>query len=93
MPNDYEISVKTESGNCRDMDSKRWFVASENPFYLGIILPPGPNTWADISTSKIVEVKFMGEFRRFGVKQRIEVGENSIFFLKLEDKPFSEAKH
>lgn len=92
MASDYEFSVKTESGNSFYLDSKRWFVASENPFYVGVIMLPGPNIWADMSASKTVEGKFRNESRKFVVKQRIEVGENSIFFLKLEDKPFSEAE-
>lgn len=87
------ISIKTEKGRSGELVSGRWFIASENPLYIGIILPPGPDLWADVSTSKSLEINFKDETGKFAVKQRVEVGENSIFFLKRSDLSSQEAKN
>ena len=92
MLNDSDMTVGKGTRMERNISREGWFIASRDPFYIGIILPPDPGLWALLSSSKEITVSISGETRKFSVRQRIEVGSNSIFFLKLEDIPFSDSK-
>jgi hypothetical protein len=58
------------------------FIASQNPLYIGIILKPSHGAWIRMSRAKAVVLEIDGKPGEFSVPYRIEVGENSIFFLK-----------
>ena len=58
------------------------FIASQNPLYIGIILKPSHGAWIRMSRAKTVVLEMEGKPVEFSIPYRIEVGENSIFFLK-----------
>ncbi len=58
------------------------FIASQNPLYIGIILKPSHGAWIRMSRAKTVVLEMEGKPLEFSIPYRIEVGENSIFFLK-----------
>lgn len=76
------LTLTTQKGERKTIESGKWFIASSDPFYVGVILPPEPGFWAAIASSKNISIDFDGETLRFKVDQRIEVGSNSIFFLR-----------
>lgn len=76
------LTLVTQKGERKSIESGKWFIASTEPFYVGVILPPEPGFWAVIAASKNLSADLDGETLRFKVDQRIEVGSNSIFFLR-----------
>ena len=58
------------------------FIVSQNPLYIGIILKPSNGAWIRMSRAKTVVLEMEGKPLEFSIPYRIEVGENSIFFLK-----------
>ena len=60
---------------------ENFFKASENPLYLGVIAKPSPGLWELLSRSKAVVVVTDDFPITYKISYRIEVGENSIFFL------------
>ena len=58
-----------------------WFIASVSPLYLGIISKPSPGLWAYLSHSSGLIIEINDESFEFRITYRIEVGENSIFFV------------
>jgi hypothetical protein len=77
-----EIIIVTADGVSKAVNPGSWFIASHEPFFLGVILPPEPHFWAKLASSKSVSAEFPGSRKNFRVEQRIEVGSNSIFFLR-----------
>ncbi|MEM0157352.1 MAG: hypothetical protein QXN26_04720 [Thermoplasmataceae archaeon] len=62
------------------------FIASQNPLYIGIILKPSHGAWIRMSRAKTVVLEIDGKPGEYSVPYRIEVGENSIFFLKPREE-------
>ncbi len=60
---------------------ENFFKASESPLYLGVIAKPSPGLWELLSRSKAVLVVTDDLPITYRISYRIEVGENSIFFL------------
>jgi hypothetical protein len=60
------------------------FVASEAPLYLGIILKPSKGFWEYLkNSSEVVLCRNKEEnCASFAIPYKIEVGENTIFFIK-----------
>ena len=77
------LTITTQRGEKSTIESGKWFIASNDPLYVGIILPPEPGLWAKMAASKNISIDFGGEIMSFKVDQRIEVGSNSIFFLRV----------
>lgn len=68
-----EISGKVDS----------YFVASRNPFYLGILLKPSTGVWEILKSASMTNLRIDGDTTlEFEIAYKIEVGENTIFFLK-----------
>lgn len=65
----------------------RCFVASSNPFYLGIPVKPSTGAWEYLKSAS--EVHLVGQeskLLKFDIKYKIEVGENTIFFLSPDEE-------
>lgn len=73
--NEKEISGEVDS----------YFVASRNPFYLGIIMKPSTGIWEILKSSSTANLRIGRETAlEFEIAYKIEVGENTVFFLKPE---------
>lgn len=72
-----------ESGKESEALLEDYFVASVNPFYLGILLKPSRGIWEYLKNndSVIIRLGKSGPHFEMNLKYRIEVGENTIFFL------------
>lgn len=68
------------------------FVASIEPPYLGILMKPSPFQWEEIMEEGFVRMSFQDRDKVFDlkVKYRIEVGENTIFFVTSDQVGFDE---
>ncbi len=58
-----------------------YFIASKDPYYIGIIINPSSRYWELFVNSKEVIINNNGDKKAFKISYRIDVGENSIFFL------------
>lgn len=69
-----------------------YFMASNNPLYFGLIIKPSKGLWEYLKNNDELLVSFVDERNSypFKIEYKIEVGENSIFFIKpaeeYEDK-------
>lgn len=63
-------------------EAKRFFIASEDPLYIGIIASPSEPIWNHLSTTKTAVLEINGRAAEYSIPYRIEVGRNSIFFLR-----------
>ena len=68
------------------------FTASVEPPYMGILMKPSPFQWEEIMEEGFVRLSFPGQDMVFDlkVKYRIEVGENTIFFVTGDQTEFEE---
>ena len=68
------------------------FVASVEPPYIGILMKPSPYQWEEIMEEGFVRLSFPEEDVVFDlkVKYRIEVGENTIFFVTSDQIEFEQ---
>lgn len=62
------------------------FVASEEPYYIGIGLRPSPGLWEFLKSGKNSAIELDGKILEYRVEFSIDVGENTLFFLS----PFSD---
>ena len=84
-------AVSVEKGKRTDYPVEKWFIASEAPLYIGIIVKPSPGLWEMMSRSRDTIMEIEGRSHNFHIRYRIEVGESSIFFATpAEDKGISE---
>ena len=67
------------------------FVASETPFFIGIILKPSEKCWMHLKKSREVMLGGKGE-AVFAIRFNIDVGENTIFFLSPVDGNLTSAE-
>ncbi len=73
--------LSSNEGEKIEFPVENWFIASENPLYVGIIIKPSPGLWELLSRSKNVLMQKDDSTTQYSIPYRIEVGENSIFFL------------
>ena len=68
------------------------FVASVDPPYIGLLMKPSPFQWEEIMEEGFVRLSFPEEDVVFDlkVKYRIEVGENTIFFVTSDQLEFEQ---
>ena len=68
------------------------FIASIEPPYMGILMKPSPFQWEEIMEEGFVRLSFPGQdmVLDLKVKYRIEVGENTIFFVTSDKTEFEE---
>ena len=68
------------------------FVASVDPPYIGILMKPSPYQWEEIMEEGFVRLSFPEDDILFDlkVKYRIEVGENTIFFVTSDQLEFEQ---
>lgn len=60
-----------------------FFIASNNPLYLGLIIKPSTGVWEILKSSSHANVRVNGEkILEFEIPYKIEVGENTIFFAR-----------
>jgi hypothetical protein len=69
-----------------EIGKNEFFIASKEPLYYGIIVNPSSGLWSYMVQEKIVECIIDGKKENFSIAYRIDVGENSIFFIKPEIK-------
>lgn len=71
-----------EEGEIAD-EVTNYFVASRNPFYLGLIIKPSLSVWEILKESSEVNLRLEdGRMIEFEIPYKIEVGESTIFFVK-----------
>ena len=72
------------NGRKQEFENPDVFVASEEPLYLGIILKPSKGFWEFLKNSSEVVLCHNNEENcvSFAIPYKIEVGENTIFFIK-----------
>lgn len=88
-----EMSVEAfyfEKGKEVSGNADNYFTASENPYYAGIIMKPSTGVWELMKGSDTVNLRNGGEVAEFSIIYRIEVGENTIFFIRPKEG-YSEA--
>lgn len=73
----YRINEKVLKEEIKD-----YFIASRSPLYIGVILPPSKGLWTHMKSGNNVVVEVNKLSTEFLIPYRIEVGENTIFFLK-----------
>lgn len=76
--------VLGKDGKSSDHNVENFFLASSAPLYIGVIARPSSPLWVQLSASRSGVVEIDGTPMEFSIPYRIEVGENSIFFLKPE---------
>jgi hypothetical protein len=64
------------------------FRCSEEPPYLAIILPPSPGVWEDLMDQGYLHIKINTGNLEVKIKQRIEVGDSTIFFVTSDHEAF-----
>ena len=71
---------------------EEFFTASKNPYYLGLIVKPSAGIWSTLTSSRTKEITLSldGNVGDFKIFYRIEVGENSIFFLRPSNEEITQ---
>ncbi|MHB1439352.1 MAG: hypothetical protein ACYCSO_00960 [Cuniculiplasma sp.] len=65
------------------------YVVSQEPLYLAVIIKPQPGIWDELMDQDVMFIRdSSGMDVESNIKQRIEVGENSIFFVTSQDERF-----
>ncbi|WP_337860086.1 hypothetical protein [Ferroplasma sp.] len=72
------------NNNKTEIDEKGFFIASRNPLYYGLIVNPSSDLWSYMVQTNMVECVVEKKKEKFTIPYRIDVGENSIFFIKPE---------
>jgi flavin reductase (DIM6/NTAB) family NADH-FMN oxidoreductase RutF len=86
-----EVSVTFYQNGKTNMENlKNAFVASKDPPYVGLILKPGVGIWEYMKDHDDLIFNLHDSSVTAEIKYRIDVGENSIFFLTSDNKKFSE---
>lgn len=73
----------TPNGISKEVDLNHIFIASEEPLYIGIIIKPEPGIWEELMDSELAYIHTSEGIKETKIGYRIEVGENSIFFVTL----------
>ncbi|WP_393971816.1 hypothetical protein OXIME_000402 [Oxyplasma meridianum] len=74
------------NGTEQSFENPDVFIASESPLYLGIIMKPSKGVWEYLkNSSEMVLCRHNNEkCASFTIPYKIEVGENTIFFIQPE---------
>ena len=62
----------------------KYFTASNEPLYYGIIVNPSTELWSYMVENHSIKCKINGKISEYSIPYRIDVGENSIFFIISE---------
>ena len=65
------------------LDKEKYFVASKEPLYYGLIINPSSELWSYMVESHSIKSNIDGKILEYSIPYRIDVGENTIFFIKL----------
>lgn len=57
------------------------FIASEEPYYVGLGIRPSPGLWEFLKAGKKPAIEIAGKTSEYRVEFSIDVGENTLFFL------------
>ncbi len=57
------------------------FIASSEPYYLGLALRPSPGLWEFLKSGKAPSIESESGVVQYSVEFSIDVGENTMFFL------------
>ncbi|MGP6206541.1 hypothetical protein ACNF42_00690 [Cuniculiplasma sp. SKW3] len=76
----------TPNGTMKEVDLNHLFIASEEPLYIGIIIKPEPGIWEELMDSEFAYIHTNEDVKETKIGYRIEVGENSIFFVTLNSE-------
>lgn len=72
-------------GEARSEEINDFFIASKSPLYVGVIMTPSKTLWTHLKAHSEVVLEIDGFSGNFSIPYRIEVGENTIFFLRPND--------
>lgn len=72
-------------GSTKMFEVSNYFVASDKPLFLGLIIEPSAGLWAYLKNSSDIVIEFSGKSANFRVPYKIEVGRNTIFFITPVD--------
>ncbi len=64
---------------------EKYFIASEEPLFLGIILSPSDPMWVDMKNSSEVILEAGDMAYSCSIPYKIEVGSNTIFFARVQE--------
>ncbi|MCL6014140.1 MAG: hypothetical protein M1323_00755 [Candidatus Thermoplasmatota archaeon] len=82
------IQVSSSKKSDSSIEAKAYTV-SEEPPYLAVLIKPQPGIWDELMDRDTMFIKLREKkVIEVGIKQRIEVGENSIFFVTSDDEEF-----
>ena len=69
-----------------ELDEDKYFIASKEPLYYGLIISPSTELWGDIVKAHSIQCNIHQRMAEYSIPYRIDVGENSIFFITPELK-------
>ncbi len=78
-------AVYFANGSSERHDIDNYFVASDKPFFLGLIIEPSAGLWAYLKNNAEIVIEYSGKSANFKVPYKIEVGRNTIFFITPVD--------
>lgn len=71
----------------------KFFVASENPLYIGLIVKPSADVWEFLKASSSVNIRLSNDsYMEMDIVYKVEVGQNTIFFIKPGEEYLEAAK-
>jgi hypothetical protein len=59
------MAVYHVNGSTERYDVKNYFVASDRPFFLGLIIEPSAGLWAYLKNSSDIVIEFSGQISKF----------------------------
>jgi hypothetical protein len=66
------------------LTEEKYFLASADPVYYGLIVNPSSELWGYMVENRSIKSDISGALQDYNIPYRIDVGENSIFFIKPE---------
>jgi hypothetical protein len=83
-----KISTTESSSQVKEVKA---FKTSEEPPYLAIMVKPEPGLWEDLMDQNYLYIIRENNERIFvDVKQRIEIGDSSVFFVTSDKENFKQ---
>lgn len=80
-------AIYFKNGKEQRAELEKCFVASYNPFYLGIPVKPSTGVWEYLKSASHIHLSgHKSKLLKFNIKYRIEVGENTIFFIRPDEE-------
>lgn len=70
-----------QNGKVNEETVEDAFVASSEPFYIGLALNPSPGLWEFLKSGKRPAIEVENKLSNYKVEFSIDVGENTLFFL------------